>query len=424
LRYSSAAGALALAGPMARPSRAADTRQAEWLAATTDPFREELLRARRDLPDRVRSCAEPLRGEPAFDPAWIERLAAKIRLPGSARFEHPLLERAVRVGLAHIGATFQGDHPKYGVGTYAQPEHDGFPPTIIAAVDALTAWAMTARAEQLFGYWLRHFVRADGTIAYYGPALSEYGQLLTSARRLLGRGGSREWFAQHRAALASLARHLESLLRQDGRVRLAAGVPEADEKERVATYFHNNAWVLRGLDDWAALTQTPARTAELRKLLLDAIREVWPRERGDWWLSPTVETSGLAARPRGKVTANRFGSYTNYRYWPELLSSGVLPRHWMRRIVSARLTGGGQFCGMTRFEDCLDDWPLMNHLEGLWALGRRDDYRLCLWGHICHHQAEGHLTAYEAVTFPPGQKVSDYCLPCQLVAVRAARRLV
>ena len=227
LRHSAAtAGALALAGPMARPSRADDTHQAEWLAATSDPFRDELLRARRDLPNRVRACAEPLRGEPAFDPAWIERLAAKIRLPASARFEHPLLERAVRVGLAHIEATFQGDHP------------------------------------------------------------------------------------------------------------------------------------------------------------------------------------------------------TNFRYWPELLSSGVLPRQWMRRVVNARLTGGGQFCGMTRFGDCLDDWPLMNHLEGLWALGRRDDYRLCLWGHICHHQAEGHLTAYEAVAFPPGQKVSDYCLPCQLVAVRAARRLV
>ena len=425
LRHSAlTVGALAFAGPMTRVGRAADGKQAEWLAATNDPFRDELLRAGKSLPDRVRACAEPLRGEPAFDPALIERLAAAIRLPSGARFEHPLLERAVRVGLAHVETTFQGDHPKYGVGTYAKPEHDGFPPTIIATVDALTAWGLTPRAGQLFGYWLDHFVRADGSIAYYGPSLSEYGQLLTSARRLMARGGSREWFAQHRDALAGLARHLESLARQDGRVQLVAGVPEADENKQVATYFHNNAWIVRGLDDWAVLTKTPARTAELKKLLLDAIREVWPRERGDWWLSPTVETSGFAARPQGKVTANRFGSYTNYRYWPELLSSGVLPREWMARVVNARLTGGGQFCGMTRFANHLDDWPLMDHLDGLWALGRREDYRLCLWGHICHHQAEGHLTAYEQVTLPPGRKAADFCLPCQLVAVRAARRLV
>jgi hypothetical protein len=37
-------------------------------------------------------------------------------------------------------------------------------------------------------------------------------------------------------------------------------------------------------------------------------------------------------------------------------------------LVNARLSGGSQFCGMTRFADCLDDWPLMNHLDGLWAL--------------------------------------------------------
>jgi len=74
---------------------------------------------------------------------------------------------------------------------------------------------------------------------------------------------------------------------------------------------------------------------------------------------------------------------------------------------------------MTRFEGPLDDY-----LSGLWALGRRDDFLLSLYGHVADHQAEGHLTAYEQVTFPPGKKKADYCLPCQLVAAQAARRLV
>lgn len=419
-----AGGTIALGGLAVYNGSAADARQAEWLSATSDPFRDELLRTPKDLPDRVRLCAEPLRGEPAFAPELIERFAAKIPLPSGARLEHPLLERAVRVGLAHIEATFQGEHPKYGVGTYAKPEHDGFPPTIIATVDALSLWGLTRRAEQLFGYWLDRFVRSDGTIGYYGPSLGEYGQLLTTARRLMQRGGSRDWLAAHRDALVRLARHLESLLRQHGPVKLVDGVPEADERKQVATYFHNNAWMVRGLEDWVALTKTPSpHTAELRRLLLGAIHEVWPRDPADWWLSPTVQTGGFAARPQGKVTANRFGSYANYRYWPELLSSGVLPRELMQRIVKARLTSGGQFCGMTRFAGHLDDWPLMDYLEGLWSLGRRDDYRLSLWGHICFHQAEGHLTAYEQVSLPPGRKVADYCLPSQLVAVRAARKL-
>ena len=157
-------------------------------------------------------------------------------------------------------------------------------------------------------------------------------------------------------------------------------------------------------------------------MLLDAIESCWPRDPQDWWLRPTVETEGYLASPVGHITQSRLGSYTNYRYWPELLSSGVLPHAWMARLVTSRLTAGGQFCGVTRFERQLDDWPLMEYMEGLWALGRYDDFRLSLWGHIHFHQAEGHLTAYEQVSFPPGRRVADYCLPCQLVAVRAEGR--
>ncbi len=78
---------------------------------------------------------------------------------------------------------------------------------------------------------------------------------------------------------------------------------------------------------------------------------------------------------------------------------------------------------MTRFTGHLDDWPLAEYLNGLWALGRKNDFLLSLYGHVAYHQAEGHLTAYEQVTFPPGKRKADYCLPSQLVAARTARRL-
>jgi len=94
------------------------------------------------------------------------------------------------------------------------------------------------------------------------------------------------------------------------------------------------------------------------------------------------------------------------------------------RVVDARLSGGGQFCGMTRFEDHLDDWPLADYLYALWWLGRKDDFLLSLYGHVAYHQGERSLTAYEQVSFPPGREVMPYCLPCQLVAARGARLLV
>ena len=67
-------------------------------------------------------------------------------------------------------------------------------------------------------------------------------------------------------------------------------------------------------------------------------------------------------------------SYTNYRYWPELLSSGLLPSEQANRVVAARLMAGGQFCGMSRFAGHLDDWPLTEYLYGLWSLGRHNDF--------------------------------------------------
>lgn len=409
--------------------------QQEWLDALTDPARDSLTTAGVQLPEQVMQFAEPVRGEPAVDPHRINRLAAEIVLPGDAHFDHPMLERVVRVGLAHITATFRGDHPRYGVGTYEQEIHDGFPPTIIATVDALSLWGLIERAEQFFGYWLSNFVRDDGLISYYGPSLSEYGQLLTTARRLMDRGVAEEWLRRHQDSLNRLASYLQELLHGCENEQLAQGAPEADECNQPATYFHNNAWIVRGLEDWATVLEQSSsvtKTADslrrdalqLRKLLINTVNNVWPDDAQDWWLRPMVEqeSKGYWARPEGRITANRLGSYTNYRYWPELLSSGALPRELMLRIVNARLQGGGQYCGTTRFFDHLDDWPLMEYMEGLLQLGMFRDFRLCLWGHICYHQAEGHLTAYEQVSLPPGCKMADYCLPCQLVAVRAIGR--
>jgi hypothetical protein len=82
------------------------------------------------------------------------------------------------------------------------------------------------------------------------------------------------------------------------------------------------------------------------------------------------------ARP-ACITQYREASYMNYRYWLELLSGGLVPEDMANRVVEARLSFGGQFCGMTRFCDWLDDW----------ALGRKNDFLLSLYGHVIYHQA-------------------------------------
>jgi hypothetical protein len=373
------------------------------------------------------------KGEPAFDPELIQKNIEKLKTAPEVNTGHPLLDRAVKTGLVFIDLTFQGCHPKYGGGGYAHSRHDGFPPTIVAAVDALSAWGLNRRAKQLFAYWVSNFIRSDGTIDYYGPSISEYGQLLHTAALLAERAGTEGWWGACLEALAAVSLYLENLhagAEKEG--GLIAGSPEADEREKRGRYFHNNLWASRGLADWARLCRrTDFGSTAYRKRMallaesihrdcLEAIRDTWPESRRDWWLPPQTEQ---LQRP-GHLTATREASYTNYRYWPEMLSSGGLPKEMAERIVEARLHAGGQFCGMTRFADWLDDWPLADYLFGLWALGRREDFLLSLYGHIGYHHAETHLTAYEQVTLPPGKPKAPYCLPCQLVAARTARLLV
>jgi len=405
---------------------------ADWAAWRTDPAWQRLGEGVQPDLDTVLGLFPRLQGEPAFDPALIAANAERLETDPPIDTGHALLDRAIRTGLAHVDATFQGDRPKYGIKKYGENRHDAFPPTIIAAVDALSAWGLHERAGALLRYWLRAFVGADGRVDYYGTSVAELGQLLHTAALLLERAGPAGWWPDAVGPLDRMAGHLLELRREaraaDG---LLVGGPEADESKKIGRYFHNNAWASKGLLRWADVCEASGRAAAggvdvLREAgrgiaadTLAAIRRVWPEDPDNWWLPPKVEP---LERP-SCLTGTRDASYTNYRYWPELLSSGLLPPNLAERLVRARLTAGGQFCGMTRLAERLDDWPLTDYLYGLWRLGRTNDFLLSLFGHVAYHQAEGHLTAYETVSFPPGRELSPYCLPCQLVAARAGRLL-
>lgn len=411
---------------------------AQWLAMREDPVRK-MFPGEPDL-DKILTLFPRTTGYAAYDPRQIAENIKKLQPTPAIDTGHPFVDLSVKTGLAMIDATFQGDRPKYGVKFYGEARHDSFVPTVIAAVDALSLWGMNRRAKQLLRYWLATFVRDDGTIRYEhvkghdATSIAEYGQLLHIAAVLEARGGAADWWAEGFRVLDRIAELLLRLhaaaVKGDG---LIPGVPEADKWDTPGRFFHNNAWAAKGIGQWADLCERqkahPATaTATMRKVCsklaqdtLRAIERTWPADPDDWWLSPQVEG---VPKPAKLTQGWELGSYTNYRYWPELLSSGLLPPPMANRVVNARLTGGGQFCGMSRFGNFLDDWPMFDYLDGLWALGRKNDFLLSLYGHIAYHQAEGHLTAYESVTFPPGKVNSDYCLPSQLIAARAARRLV
>ena len=114
-------------------------------------------------------------------------------------------------------------------------------------------------------------------------------------------------------------------------------------------------------------------------------------------------------------------SYTNYRFYPEMLSSCVPDQEIADAIINYRKTHGGDFHGATAFRifkdfppyaRCLDDWPLYNYLRGLIHYGQYDEFIRLLAGHMALHQSRG-------TDFAPEMSFRDrldstHCVPSQL----------
>jgi len=361
---------------------------------------------------------------------WRRQLAPAIRVD----LPEPILRDASLAGIARAFSTCVGYHPKYGLGSYAQEVHDGFPPTVLSLVNACVEWGLLERAEGYLSYWLDRFVRADGTFDYYGPAVSEYGQLLAAAGRFAAYSGDRAWPKDRLPQLHAVADYLLCLRRQSQEQPegsptrgLLHGAAEADTRDQTAYYFSGTAWAWRGLRDFARLLG-----GEDGERLLDECeglhRDLSAAARaalvpGDPPFLPPYPGIG---QPFACMTAGTLESYTNYRYWPELLSAGALEPDLAEAVSEFRRRRGGELAGTTRFDGHLDDWPLAHHALGLLAADHVDRYLLTLYGHLTFQQTPGTYCAYEQVSIDgdPRRVIADYCVPAQLTVPLMVRRML
>jgi len=343
---------------------------------------------------------------------------------------------ACKASLVRALVTFTGKRPHYGVrsygpGTVYGAEYgDGFPPTIISLVDCLLDWGQEALACEYLAAFFEDFVRDDGRVKYYidpdidGCSVAEYGQFLWLANKCVAAGGTNEWLARLRPKLEAIRRWAWDAQGKapDG---LVAGAPEADLRKEVGVYFHNNAWLWRGLRDCALTLGRPEdieRCQNFRKLILDSVDKHTVRSV----IPPFIPPMPLKLEPFAKMrlephTFVDINSYTNYRYWPELLSSGILRPEQMEAIVAYRKSHEGETAGLTRIWTWADNWTMAEHAAGIHMLGWRDELIRLLFSHLAGHTTPETWTAYEQVSIESGSPrtfKADYCVPSQLVAPR------
>jgi hypothetical protein len=279
-------------------------------------------------------------------------------------------------------------------------------------------WGHVEKAREYLLYYFQRFVTETGRFDYYGPSLAEYGQMLHMVRRLADSSKDREWLAEIQPKLERMCEWLWAE-QANSKTGLITGVPEADTRHQVDVYFHNNTWCWRGLRDIGGVMgrSDEARCEAYRRVILSAVEAVTDKTCDPPFIPPVARRMA----PFKSMTQDDFASYTNYRYWLELLSSGILPKEQMDAIVKYRVTRGGEVGGMTAFRQWADNWPIFEYGCAFVNMGKVEDSKRVLFSHLAGHVTPGTWTAYEQVSVETQgyrRAKADYCVPVQLVAPR------
>jgi hypothetical protein len=369
-------------------------------------------------------------------PLFFSDTSMKIRLPYAERRVTDMARASLTMGLT----IYRGLVPNYGTGGYwtqwyGAPDGDGngeinarmpwtpcrldegacasLPMQSFAMDNALLEWGLHGPAQARIAFFLRRFVRHDGTInllnwnskptgparcPFDGPAdandtslpqfndgLADYGRTIdmwVRAVELSPAGSTDTFVAQTLPSVLAIGRYILALRRNATTAipassvvhGLVFGPAEHDTCPNSDYYINVQVWVWRGLvrlGDWLlAAGGEPALAAELlhdaadfRTQLNAAVAAtVTPMAGDQLFVPPILGTSNPALRvpwvnmtqPTPKAAGQSIPSYANFRYYGETLLAAALPPSIEQAISSFREAHGGTLSGMTRYMDHLE----------------------------------------------------------------------
>jgi hypothetical protein len=249
--------------------------------------------------------------------------------------------------------------------------------------------------------------------------------------------------------LAQMGTYLTLQIQPDKKGRaLVMMCAEADTQLRIHAYASNNLWAVVGLRSLGALLksfdhpQGPAFTAKAESLYAD-LRAMLDEESIESPYGPLVPfRSGYTPLPRtlslcrnipgGPPSESYFNqldvnfleeveqdytqnTYAHYRYYAEMLSSGLLRPEEADAIVKMREALGGELLGMTRLWDRIDDWPADNYARYYLETDRLDKYLLLYYAHVLYHGNRDTGVYYEQVS-ADGRVAACDCVPSLMTA--------
>eukprot|EP00039_Didymoeca_costata_P001770 m.54923 g.54923 ORF g.54923 m.54923 type:complete len:1009 (+) comp10959_c1_seq2:92-3118(+) len=383
---------------------------------------------------------------------------------------------------------FIGDEPNYGTGLYwrtsppasAMKDTSGIPGalplTSIALDGALLDWGHFDLALQNIGFYLDTFIHTNGTIdmghwkdlscgynCTFPDGLSDHGRVMALFTKAVRYSRNMTWMKEHLPAVERLAGYLVEM-RQNALTQNATqdsmyhgivfGPAEHDtcDEERATDpmkggrgdfYFSVNMWTWRGLVEYGNLLndfETKNSGNKYLQVAEDFLTDI-NSALNQSIINGTGNVSFFVPQivgpnqiPFGTMTESVQASYSNFRYYSEMLSSGALPDHVAITLANFRETHGGTLSGMTRYSDHLDDMPADGYALASLELDRIDKYLLLLYGHAANYQSRGSFFSTEQMSLygdglfrdgSLGSLQSAYCVPsAMLVSKMTAWQLV
>jgi len=366
----------------------------------------------------------------------------------------PELEHVARGAMAFTAATFTADKPHYGHKFYGKELHDNFPPNYIWSIEAALLLGHTACAKRIFEYMLNYALNDEGRFNYrqgrkynHGTSAVEYSILIFLAERYKKQLGLIDIDDERRDKLLGMGNILLSNCRECpefGNKVLVKMCAEADNNERIHVYLNNNLWTIRGL---RALTKLLGKSeyAEMADTLEYNIHQmieaycvrdtrfgdVVPFRFGYPTPPLTLSTCKETARPLTEEENQKYfieikdryrdvtdqdmteNTYSNYRYYPEALSSMLLDKKHTDAIVNMRENIGGELLGMTRFRLWVDNWPVLHYARFLIETGKIEKYLMLLYAHTALHGIPELICYYEQIKLFGKVSAAD-CVPSLL----------
>jgi hypothetical protein len=146
--------------------------------------------------------------------------------------------------------------------------------------------------------------------------------------------------------------------------------------------------------------------------------------------------ANTTVKPYPDMTYSTVATYSNFRYYSEMLSAGFMSPSMSIAMMNFRETHGGLLSGMTRYTDHLDDMPAIGYAISSLAADRLPSFLTLLYGHAANYMGRGSFftteqqSLYQLATNPRwratlGEIQDDFCTPSQtLVSSMTAMQLI